>query len=486
MQLSTNVQSMTEDASGNIWVTDAQEVLMRLSTHSTPQHERTIRLPTGAWRVMRDSRGQIWAAAFGGGLMRVRDPLDTAAIIERYEYEHRLAGSPRSLYEDREGNIWVGMRGGLIRLSESSFTNVTQLEGLTNEGVRTATVGSDGSVWVATGHGLNRFSPSGRTSYSVSQTMALHSDRRGTLWVSAAGQISQFVNGRLVPVDVPDVIRKSRVMAFTTDLENNLWLCTALKGVMTWDGKTVTTVRGEGRHRRSRVSVDLHGQTGSSVDRTALRRSRRLRQGHVQKLRRERRAHAVELSSRFSRTPKAPSGSATSAGVSRIQNGRVTAVTQDNAPLKDLVPVLIEDLEGQIWVGVNSGAAVIRFHPSEVDKIAGNPTYQLEYSLFDETDGMQLGSQTWQAGVGGVRGGDGRLWVATGLGMTVIDPTQPSAVASATASAYRRNRGRRPPRLGGSRPLAGGRDVEPPNRVRHHQPVIVLEAPLPVHARRAG
>ena len=38
----TNIQSMTEDASGNIWVTDAQEVLMRLSTHSTPQHERTI------------------------------------------------------------------------------------------------------------------------------------------------------------------------------------------------------------------------------------------------------------------------------------------------------------------------------------------------------------------------------------------------------------------------------------------------------------
>ena len=157
-QAVTNVQSLTEDASGDIWVTDSKEVLMRLSTHSTPQHERAIRLPTGAWRVMRDSRGQIWAAAFGGGLMRVRDPLDTTAIIEHYEYEHRLAGSPRSLYEDREGNIWVGMRGGLIRLSESSFTSVTQLEGLTNEGVRTATVGSDGSVWVATGHGLNRFS----------------------------------------------------------------------------------------------------------------------------------------------------------------------------------------------------------------------------------------------------------------------------------------------------------------------------------------
>ena len=90
--------------------------------------------------------------------------------------------------------------------------------------------------------------------------------------------------------------------------------------------------------------------------------------GTFQKLRTRPTGSPAGPSSRFSRTRKAPSGSATSAGVSRIQNGRVTAVTQDNAPLKDLVPVLIEDLEGQIWVGVNSGAAVIRFHPSEVDR----------------------------------------------------------------------------------------------------------------------
>ena len=44
-------------------------------------------------------------------------------------------------------------------------------------------------------------------------------------------------------------------------------------------------------------------------------------------------------------------------GVSRYQNGRFTSMTQANAPLADLVPVLVEDDEGYIWVGVNSGAA---------------------------------------------------------------------------------------------------------------------------------
>jgi signal transduction histidine kinase len=61
---------------------------------------------------------------------------------------------------------------------------------------------------------------------------------------------------------------------------------------------------------------------------------------------------------------------------------------------------------------------------------------------------MQLGSQTWQAGVGGVRGGDGRLWVATGLGMTVIDP-----------SSLPRSRRPAPPRIEGI--TADGRRIAP-------------------------
>src|SRR4029450_642874 len=236
-----------------------------------------------------------------------------------------------------------------------------------------------------------------------------------------AQQISQFVNGRFVPVPTPDVIRTSRVMAFTTDFDGTLWLCTALKGVMTWDGKVLSRFDGQAdiadracqsiyTDKQGRVWIGLLSGGVAVHDKGVFRtfgQGDGLARGSVLAILEDAKG-AVWFS--------------TSAGVSRIQSGRVTSITQENAPLKDLVPVLVEDLGGNIWVGVNSGAAVIRFHPNEVDKVAAQPAYQLEYSLYDETDGMQLGSQTWQAGVGGVRGGDGRLWVATGIGMTVIDP----------------------------------------------------------------
>jgi len=435
----TNVQSLTEDADGGIWVTDSRDIVRKLSTHTAPQHTRDIRLPAGAWRVLRDSRNQIWIAAFGGGLLRIRDPIARSPLVERFEYEHRLAGSPRSLLEDRDGNVWVGMRGGLLRLSERSFSSVGPLDGLTNEGVRTATVGSDGSVWIATGHALNRFTGTSRKSYDVPSTMGLHSDRHGTLWVASSQSVSRLRGEAFERVEIPGVA-SSRIMALTTDTQDRLWLCTALRGVMVWDGTLLSTFddQPELKNRACQsIFTDSQGRVwiglltaGAAVhDRGRFRffgAREGLPRGTVLAITEDGRG-GVWLS--------------TSSGVSRFHNGRLTSITQANAPITDLVPVLIEDAEGYIWVGVNSGAAVIRFDPAEMDKAAANPSYQLEFALYDETDGLQEGSQTWQSGVGGVRGNDGRLWVATGLGMAVIDPqrlpatrhTSPPRIESVTA-----------------------------------------------------
>jgi signal transduction histidine kinase len=115
---------------------------------------------------------------------------------------------------------------------------------------------------------------------------------------------------------------------------------------------------------------------------------------------------------------------ATSGGVSRYQHDRFTSVTTAHAPITGVVPMLVEDAQGYVWVGVHSGAALMRFHSGEMDKIDKEPNHRLAYTLYDESDGLQPGTQMWQNGAAAVRDLDGRVWVVSGPGMTIIDPRQ--------------------------------------------------------------
>ena len=189
-------------------------------------------------------RGGLLVASFSGGLFRIADPTGARPLLEPVEYEHRLRGSPRALYRDRDDNIWVGMRGGLLRLSENTFQYTGPLDGLNRDGVRTAAVAADGSIWIATTQALNRVADGHRQSFAISQTRALHADRSGAMWVATDEIVGRYTMGRLVRERIPDV-QASRVNGLTTTADA-LWLCTAFRGVLSWKDNTLTSHRQPG------------------------------------------------------------------------------------------------------------------------------------------------------------------------------------------------------------------------------------------------
>lgn len=415
------VESLAEDGSGAIWITDNDRFVRRVGTEQTPVPAAGVRGPAGAWRILRDASGQMWVATWAS-LMRMPHPEQPRPVIQKVPYEHRVAGSPRALFEDRDNNIWVGMRGGLLRLSRTSIRTVSPLEGLTNQGVRTVAAGPDGSVWVAADYALNRFDGASHTAYDLGRIMALHVDRHG-LWISTPESFGRFVDGALVPAAVPGGFHPRRVLAMTTDAQGTLWLCSALDGPMAWDGSRLERFSGRSElfnrpcnaiyaDRLGRVWVAFSDGGVVVYDRGTVRtfgEEDGLAGGAVLAILEDRRG-AMWLS--------------TSSGITRYAGGAFFAIPRDDAPLVDIVPVLVEDDDGYIWVGVNSGSGIVRLHPGQVDDLSTGSSRYLEYAYFDETDGMLEGSQSWQAGVGGVRAGDGRLWVATGAGLAIVDPQQ--------------------------------------------------------------
>jgi hypothetical protein len=90
--------------------------------------------------------------------------------------------------------------------------------------------------------------------------------------------------------------------------------------------------------------------------------------------------------------------------------------------LRGSCPILVVDAQGYVWLGIQSGAVLMRFSTAEMDRIEKEPGHRLAYTLYDENDGLQPGTQMWQNAAAGVRDLTGRIWVVDGAGMSIIDP----------------------------------------------------------------
>ncbi|HVG56547.1 MAG TPA: two-component regulator propeller domain-containing protein [Vicinamibacterales bacterium] len=419
---STFVQDFAQDRSGAMWVTDTRETIARLETGEGPIHAAGAPVPQAGWGIAADRRGNLWIAGLGGGLLRLNDQTTSRPTLERFAYEQKTSGSPRTIFTDRDGNVWVGMRaGGLLRVSENWIRTDFRLDGLTNDGVRAIRAAPDGAVWVATGHSLNRFVGGTRSAFPVSQTRALNVDAAGTLWVSTARGFGRFDAGakRFVASDTLDEIQWEQIMAVGTDAEGAHWLCSQ-QGVIRQRGNELERVSYEAERGSScnAILMDSRGRvwTGFSPGGLAVYESSGLR--------------------RFTEADGLASGAVlsiledqtgdiwieTTAGISRVQEGRVTTMTRRNGPFANFTSAFVQDDDGFLWVGIDAGAAILRFHRREMDRVAADPSHDVEYRLFDRSDGLQ-GEVAWQPSRAlGARGTDGRLWFASGATLIVIDP----------------------------------------------------------------
>ncbi|HXD73174.1 MAG TPA: two-component regulator propeller domain-containing protein [Vicinamibacterales bacterium] len=420
----TYAQSLTDDADGQIWVSDSHRLAHRLGAVDRITLGPEVRLPSAGWRLLRDEHDAIWIAALGSGLLRL-ETRGSARRIDRVGYESVISGSPRTLFEDHEHNIWVGMRGGgLLRVSEVAVDTDVALAGVTNDGVRAMTRGPDGAIWVATGHSLNRFAGSARDVFSVPQTLALHFDRRGTLWVATAEAVGPFVDGRLRPWTLPETLRLERTAAITTDDGGRVWLCTLEQGVFISERETLVPATADGVAGRgcSFTMTDSHGRVWTGFQGGGATYF-------------DGRFHRLDVKDGLSAGPvlsitEDTAGDiwiGTDSGVSRWKDGRLVTAHVSADLGRRLSSALIDDDNGQMWLGADGGAALVRFSRRDFAGVNGGGVAVPAYVVFDGSDGLE-GPTHWASRPAIERDGTGRLWFATGNGVVVMNPRRPPVV----------------------------------------------------------
>ena len=196
-------------------------------------------LQGGLYRALAPARGGgFWLAGYSGRIERLGRDGQVRALDE--DSQLRLATrKPFSVLEDREGRLWLGHRGGLMRIGSDGAID----EWLPKDAQDAVPPGqidqlaqaADGTLWLsAPGGGVQQRDPaSGRvlrdlragpdTGLGDADLEALVVGPRGEVWVAGAGGVAGFdpARGRFLPLPV---FGGERVYALAFDGPDRVWV----------------------------------------------------------------------------------------------------------------------------------------------------------------------------------------------------------------------------------------------------------------------
>jgi streptogramin lyase len=366
--------------------------------------------------LLHDRRGNLWVGTQGQGLWRVRerDGSRSESVDVITADDGVASNAVYSLLEDREGNIWVGTLSGLQRLTPHRVTPVKNLPI-----PRAVEVTPDGSVWIGTAAGLARVTSRGRTLYTPadglpgSVVLGLYTDQRGALWVSGERGVARFSEEHFSPLLMAPGSGMQRIISMTGS-GDTIWLRDFYSRLFRWRHEQLTSADDIPETHRRGASFIHAGRggnlwIGSSGGRLVLRSPK----GEVRTF--EPGIGNIGCMLDDSRGSVWVGGED---GLSRFADGRFIRVTRQNGFAGDLKSI-VEDEFGFVWVA--NGSGILRLDPSEVDKVAADPAYQVRFRLFNTADGV-AGVPFSEGSRSGVRSPDGRLWFITSSGVTIVNP----------------------------------------------------------------
>ena len=111
---------------------------------------------------LRDRDGGLWlGSSTGGGLVHIHQ-----GRTDTFASSDGLSGDQvSSLFEDREGNIWVATTDGLDRFRDISVASFSVKQGLSTAQADSVLAAKDGSIWIGTADGVNRWNHGRTISY---------------------------------------------------------------------------------------------------------------------------------------------------------------------------------------------------------------------------------------------------------------------------------------------------------------------------------
>jgi signal transduction histidine kinase/ligand-binding sensor domain-containing protein len=429
----TYSQMLAEAPDGHVWALSTG-LLTRLDL-TTPGSGG---LPVSAsktdnGRMLIDRRGNVWWGnnwlSDAGSVSRWpanNVAADTQSQVrvahaEVFSKADGLTGTPISIAEDREHNIWMGTLSGLDRFSPSRVVRtLPRCHGLGYA----LTADAAGDLWAACGDIL------GGDKSSLSQMRdgkviaerpaepftAAYRDPDGIVWFGGPNQVASFDGDAFNVTPLPDDLRGRDVQALAKDGSGALWVSVVRHGVYRLDSGQWVPYGATGLPREPAI-VETSDDAGGIWFGYAGNRLVRL-QGQVLQ--------------QFNAADGLDVGNVTAihlaaghvwiggeVGLSQLHDGHFHSMrTASGTPIKGISGIA-STKNGDLWLNATDG--IVRIGSEDVQRLIQDPNYPIQPETFDNLDGVPGEATQLRPTPSAIATTDGRVWFATAGGLVWID-----------------------------------------------------------------
>ncbi len=380
-------------------------------------------VPSTAQLLLYDSDGGLLIGTTDQGLWRFGP-----RGLDMLDRRHGLRGNRVvSLFEDREGSVWIGSSDGLYQLRDLRFTTIDRRHGIGEAYVRALWEYPAGVLWIGSTDGLYRREGEtvqrfGRDSGLLSDSILALADTPefGLLVGTFGSGLAHLVGGRAQALPGTASLAALQVRALLPRADGSLWIATN-SGLFRLIGAQLTHFgREEGLPRNFAMALteDHAGQlwVGTSGGMA------RFADEHFEPYTRAQGLQAEDVFAIHSQA----SGElwiASNQGLKRFANGRFQDVRGDDPAFNSSLFQIVEDADGNFWISSNRG--IFRLAANEIAAVRAGLPGPVSVQRHDRSDGMSNEQANGASQSAAIRLADGGLRFATAEGVAAVNPQRP-------------------------------------------------------------
>ena len=462
------VLALSQSANGDIWMGTRDAGLLRVrSGEATQITEGLSDLKVNALAPFGD--GELWVGADRGVVRWDGTQITNAGVPEALRDVHALA-----MLVDHDGNLWVGTNAqGLARLNSSGVAWMEPSTGMASEAITALFEDREGNLWVGSARGLERIRDSVFVTYSATEGLPaegvgpVYVDGEGHTWLAPLdGGLWRLKDGR--PEQVTAAGLSSDIIYSIAGATDGVWIGRRQGGLthLRLDGGAISTRTYAVRDGLAQNSVyAVHeSRDGSAWAGTLSGGVSRLRDGQFTSYT-SADGLATNTVASILESADGVMWFATPGGLSAFDDGKWRTYRAAEGLPSDDIHCLLEDSGGTLWAGSSSGLA---FRSGDAFRVPAGLPVALRgpiLGLAEDGDGSlwvstanrlvrltratlltgefsedALREFTVADGLRGVEGvkrhrsvvadASGRIWFSTNGGVSVVDPARLAALSA--------------------------------------------------------